>query len=291
MFRGTITALATPLRDREVDRQGLQELVEYQIAEGIDALVPCGSTGEAATLTREEQALVIRTVAQQVRKRVPVIAGAGSNSTRTAIELSRMAAEAGADGLLHVTPYYNKPTPAGLVEHFRAVAEAVELPIIVYNVPGRTGCDMLPDTVAQLARIPRIVGIKEATGSVARGQLVIAACPPEFVVLSGEDATCCALTAMGGAGVISVVSNIAPGPTARMIAAARAGRIDEARALHYRYQALIDLLFIESNPIPIKAALSLMGYTANEVRSPLLPLGGEKLERLRAEMTRLGLIS
>jgi 4-hydroxy-tetrahydrodipicolinate synthase len=290
MFRGTITALATPLRDQAVDRKGLQELVEHQIAGGIDGLVPCGSTGEAATLTRDEQALVIRTVAQQARKRVPVIAGAGSSSTRAAIELSAMAAEAGADGLLHVTPYYNKPTPAGLVAHFRAVAEAVELPIIVYNVPGRTGCDLLPETVAQLAKIARVVGVKEATGSVARGQQVIAACPRDFVVLSGDDATCCALTAMGGAGVISVVSNIVPGPTAKMIAAARAGRIDDARALHYQYLQLIDLLFIESNPIPVKAALSLLGYTANEVRSPLLPLGGEKLERLRAEMARLGLL-
>jgi 4-hydroxy-tetrahydrodipicolinate synthase len=291
MFEGAITALITPMRDGEVDRSALQDLVELQISEGIQGLVPCGSTGEAATLSREEQATVMRTVVQQARGRVPVIAGAGSNSTRKAIQLSRMAAEAGVDGLLHVTPFYNKPTQAGLVAHFRAISEATELPVILYNVPGRTGCDLLPETVARLAAVPHVVGIKEATGSVARGQQVLAACPRDFVVLSGDDATCMALCTLGAHGVISVVSNLVPGAVARMIAAARAGRLEEARGIHYRLLPLVDLLFIESNPIPVKAAMSLLGRSANELRLPLLPLEGEKLERLRAELRRQGLLS
>lgn len=290
MFTGAITALATPLRDGEVDRKGLQSLVEFQISEGIDGLVPCGSTGEAATLTREEQALVMRTVVQQARQRVPVIAGAGSNSTRKAIQLSRMAEDAGVDGLLHVTPYYNKPGGPALISHFSAIAESTKLPILVYNVPGRTGCDMLPETVAQAAALPNIVGIKEATGSIARAGAVIAACPDDFVVLSGDDATALALTFMGGHGVISVFANLTPGPAATMIKAAREGRLEEARAIHYKLLPLMDLLFIESNPIPVKAALSLMGYTGNEVRPPLLPLGQEKIELLRAELKRQRLL-
>jgi 4-hydroxy-tetrahydrodipicolinate synthase len=291
MFEGAITALITPMRDGEVDRIALQELVEFQIAEGIQGLVPCGSTGEAATLSRDEQALVMRTVVQQARHRVPVIAGAGSNSTRSAIQLSRMATEAGVDGLLHVTPYYNKPTQAGLIAHYSAISEATELPIILYNVPGRTGCDLLPDTVAKLAQVPRVVGIKEATGSITRGQQVLAACPHSFVVLSGDDGTSMALCTAGAHGVISVVSNVVPAAMTRMIAAARAGRLEEARGIHYRLLPLVDLLFVESNPIPVKAAMALLGRGANEVRLPLQPLAGEKLERLGAELRSQGLLS
>lgn len=290
MFTGAITALATPLRNREIDKKKLQELVEYQITEGINGLVPCGTTGEAATMDLEEQKLVIRTVVEQARKRVPIIAGASSNATSKALELSKMAADAGADGLLHVTPYYNKPMPSGLVAHFRAIAQATPLPIIIYNVPSRTGCDMQPDTVAAIAQVPGIVGIKEATGSITRGQQIIAACPSHFAVLSGDDVTALALTAMGGAGVISVISNIMPRIMSQMISATREGNLEAARKLHYQMQPLMDLLFIESNPIPVKAALSLKGYTANEVRLPLLPLEGEKLEKLRTEMVRQGLI-
>ena len=291
MFEGAITALATPMRDGEVDRKALQELTELQIAEGIGGLVPCGTTGEAATLTREECTTVIRTVVQQARQRVPVIAGAGSNSTRKAILLSRLAAEAGVDGLLHVTPYYNKPTQAGLLVHFRAIAEATDLPVLLYNVPGRTGCDLLPETVAKLSSVPQIVGIKEATGSLARAQQLLAVCPRSFVVLSGDDATCMAHCTVGGSGVISVVSNLVPGAVTRMIAAARTGRLEEARGINQKLQPLYELLFVESNPIPVKAALALLGHGANEVRLPLLPLEGEKLERLRAALRSQGLIS
>jgi 4-hydroxy-tetrahydrodipicolinate synthase len=291
MFQGALTALATPMRDGRVDTSGLAELVEYQIAQGIDGLVPCGTTGEAATLSAEERSQVIRTVVRQAARRVPVIAGAGSNSTPGAIESSRMAREAGADALLHVTPYYNKPTPEGLVAHYQAVATAAAIPIIAYNVPGRTGCDALPQTVARLAEIQGIVGIKEATGSIARAQQVISACPEGFVVLSGDDFTAMALTAMGGHGVISVVSNLAPADMSRMIAATRAGKLEEARAIHYRLLPLMDALFLASNPIPVKAAVALMGYSANELRLPLVPLAGDKLDQLKAEMRRLGVLS
>ncbi|MFZ5785699.1 MAG: 4-hydroxy-tetrahydrodipicolinate synthase, partial [Acidobacteriota bacterium] len=268
MFQGAITALATPMRGGEVDLPALEELCERQIAEGIDGLVPCGSTGEAATLSHEEQAAVMRTVVQQSRGRVPVIAGAGSNATPKAIALSRMAAEAGVDGLLQVTPFYNKPTQPGLLAHYRAIAEATSLPIVLYNVPSRTGCDLLPETIAKAAEIPRVVGVKEATGNLARGQAVIAAVAGRdgFSILSGDDPTCVGLCALGGHGVISVVSNLAPGATAKLIAAAREGRLEEARALHYRLLPLMELMGIESNPIPVKAALSLLGIGANEVR-------------------------
>jgi 4-hydroxy-tetrahydrodipicolinate synthase len=272
------------MRNGEVDRESLQRLVEFQISEGINGLVPCGTTGEAATLTFEERATVIRTVVEQTRQRVPVIAGAGSNCTRTAIENSKMAKDAGADGLLHVSPYYNKPTAAGLVAHYQAIADAVDLPIVVYNVPSRTGGDLLPETVVQLAKIPGIVGIKEASGSISRGQEVIEACPPQFIVLSGDDANALALTAVGGLGVISVASNVAPGPVARMIALAQEGKLEEARLIHYKLLPLIRLLFIVSNPIPVKAALSLMDLGVNELRLPLVALEGPQLELLREEM-------
>lgn len=290
-FSGAMTALITPMRETAVDHAGLRKLVELQISEGIDGLVPCGTTGEAATLSQEERVAVFKTVVEQARARVPVIAGVGANCTRTAVANGKLAEEAGVDGLLHVTPFYNKPPPAGLVAHFKAVADATSLPIVAYNVPGRTSCDMQAETVAQIAEIPNLVGIKEATGSIARGQQVIAACTQGFAVLSGDDATALALTAVGGCGVISVVSNVVPGPMAKMIAHARAGRLDEARALHYELLPMMDLLFIDANPIPVKAALSLMGYTANEVRLPLVPLAQEHVERLRAELQRLGRLS
>lgn len=288
---GAITALATPMRDSAIDEAALRELVEFQIGAGIDGLVPCGTTGEAATMSPEERARVIRTTVEQARGRVPVIAGAGANSTSAAIAGSQLAAEAGADALLHVTPYYNKPPPDGLVAHFEALARATELPIVAYNVPGRTGCNMLPDTVARIARIEGVVAIKEASGSVTQGQQVMAACPDDFVLLSGDDPIAMALTAMGGRGVISVTSNVCPAKMARMIALTREGRLPEARALHYELQPLMEALFITTNPIPVKAALAAMGHGANELRLPLSPLAGEPLERLTAELRRQGVVS
>jgi len=292
MFTGAITALATPMKDDgAVDLESLRRLVEWQIAGGIDGLAPCGTTGEAATLNKEEWSQVIRTVVEQANGRVPVIAGAGANSTRVAVENSVLAREAGADGLLHVTPFYNKPTPDGLVAHFQAVAEAADLPVVVYNVPGRTSCDMLPETVARVARLPGVCGIKEATGSLQRAQALIAACPADFDVFSGDDFTCLGMTAMGGRGVISVIANLMPGEISRMIRLGREQQMEQARAIHYRCQGLMNLLFVEANPIPVKAALSLMGFTANHLRLPLLPLSGKKLATLRSEMANLGLLS
>lgn len=290
MYCGTFTALVTPFRQGEVDVKQLCEFVEFQLSEGIDGVIPCGTTGETPTLSDAEQALVIRTVVEHVRKRVPVIAGAGANATKKAIEASKMAKECGADGLLHVTPYYNKPTQAGLIAHFQAIHEATNLPIILYNVPGRTGGDLLPETIATLAKLPRIVAVKEATGSLARGGAVIAACPKDFSVLSGDDATALALTALGGQGVISVISNVAPKLTTQMIKKALENDLVAAREMHYRLLTLMDLMFIESNPIPVKAGVSLLGYCTNEVRLPLLPLSGEKFERVKAEMKQVGLI-
>jgi len=291
MFSGAITALITPMKqDGAVDLAALRNLVEFQIAEGIDGLVPCGTTGEASTLSLEERAQVIKTTVEQARGRVPVIAGAGANTTPAAVAGSKMAREAGADGVLQVTPFYNKPGPAGLLAHFRAASQATALPLVVYNVPSRTGCDMQPSTVAPIAALPNVVGIKEATGSIVRGQQVIAACPPDFVVLSGDDPTALALTAVGGRGVISVVSNIAPGPMARMIRDARQGRLEQARVLNYTLLPLMELLFVESNPIPVKAAAALMGYGANALRLPLTPLAEEHVGPLRQELQRQGLL-
>jgi 4-hydroxy-tetrahydrodipicolinate synthase len=290
MFTGTYTALATPMREGQVDFDSLMKLVEFQISAGISGLVPCGTTGEAATLSLEERSRVIRTTVDQARRRVPVIAGVGANNTRAAVENGRMAAEAGADALLHVTPYYNKPGAGGLVAHFRALAEATDLPVILYNVPSRTGCDMQAPTVAQLAAETNIVGIKEATGSVVRAQQIIASCPQDFVLLSGEDATALALTLVGGCGVISVVSNVAPRLMARMIEHAREGRVEQARELNYRLLPLMEMLFMESNPIPVKAALALAGYGENELRLPLVPLSKKKIELLRGELERQGIL-
>ena len=291
MFIGAFTALVTPMQNGQIFTRGLREFVEFQISEGIDGLVPCGTTGEAATLDASERAEVIRLVVEQARGRVPVIAGASANCTATAVANSRAAAEAGADALLHVTPYYNKPSQDGLVAHFTAVAEATDLPVVLYNVPGRTSCDMLPETVARLASLPNVVGVKEATGSLGRAQQVIAACPDDFDVLSGDDFTCMGMTALGGSGVISVVSNLIPGDVARMIGACRAGDMEQARTLHYRLEPLMHLLFVESNPVPVKAGVSLLGYTANEVRLPLLPLDPDNLAILEAEMKNLGVSS
>lgn len=290
MFEGALTALATPMRDGEPDFNALCELVERQIEAGIDGLVPCGTTGEAATLTGDERARVVRTVVEQARGRVPVLAGAGSNNTGLAVAGGRMVREMGADGQLQVTPYYNKPSQEMLVAHFQAVAVGTELPMVLYNVPGRTCCDMLPPTIARLADVQSIVGVKEATGSLQRAQQVIASCPDDFSVLSGDDFTCAGMTLMGGDGVISVVSNLMPAQTARMIRAAREGRAAEARELHDRMAPLMDLLFCEPNPVPVKAGLSLLGLSGNEVRLPLLPLGGEKLDALREAMDALGLL-
>ena len=287
-LQGAFTALVTPMCRGEVYLDGLRELVEHQITAGIDGLVPVGTTGEAATLTADERFKVIQTVAQVAAGRVPVIAGAGANSTAAAVEGSKLAAEAGADALLHVTPYYNKPTQDGLLAHFAAVAEATDLPVVLYNVPGRTSCDMLPATVGKAASIKNVVGIKEATGCLHRASRVLAAVPDNFAVLSGDDFTCMPFCVLGGRGVISVVSNLVPSETAKMIRAAREGDLVRARELHYSLLPLMELLFCQANPIPVKAGMALLGFTDNELRLPLLPLEGDELEALATQLRQLG---
>jgi 4-hydroxy-tetrahydrodipicolinate synthase len=245
--------------------------------------VPCGTTGESATLTHEEHERVIQTCIAVVKKRVPVLAGAGSNNTAEAVRLTRFAQKAGADGALLITPYYNKPTQEGLYRHFKAIAEAVDLPLIPYNVPGRTGCNLLPDTLGRLAEdFPNIVGVKEATGDLTQGSRVLRACPEKFLVLSGDDFTALPLMALGGKGVISVTSNVAPVPMAAMFDAFAAGNLKEAVRLHHKLFPLHEIMFVESNPIPAKTALGIMGLAREEMRLPLCPMSRSNRDKLVA---------
>ncbi len=290
MFTGVITALVTPFRNGAVDEDALRRLVNDQIQNGVDGLVPCGTTGESPTLSNDEHIRVIKVVVDEARKRVPVIAGAGSNSTREAIDLSRAAKAVGADGLLHVTPYYNKPTQDGLFRHFKAIVDEVPLPTVVYNVPGRTACDILPETAERLCALPAIVGIKEATGSAQRASQILARTGDRLVVLSGDDATAFPLYALGAKGCISVLSNVAPKDFSDLWDAAAAGRWSEARALHYKLFALSEGLFVESNPIPVKAALVMMGRITDEIRAPLYPMASANRDKLRKILADLGLV-
>jgi len=291
MFEGVITALVTPFRRDLLDEDALRRLVDEQIAAGVDGLVPVGTTGESPTLTMQEHIHVIEVVIEAAAKRVPVIAGTGSNSTNEAIELSMAAKRAGADGLLLVTPYYNRPGQDHMYRHFRTIMQAASLPTIVYNVPGRTASDLLPETIARLAELPELVGVKEATGSALRAAQVIARVPSRIAVLSGDDATAFPVFALGGRGVISVVSNVAPALMSAMWDAAAAGDWKKARQLHYRLLPISEGLFVEANPIPVKAALAMMGRMTEEVRPPLYPLAEQYRAKLRAQLDELGLIT
>ena len=290
MFKGAIVALVTPFKKGRVDEEALRALIEMQISNGTDGIVPCGTTGESATLSHEEHDRVIEITIEAVRKRVPVIAGTGSNSTAEALRLTRHAHEAGADGVLMVTPYYNKPTQEGLYQHFQAIAAEVPIPVILYNVPGRTGGNLLPETVLRLASVPNIVGIKEASGSLKQIMDVIHLCPDDFSVLSGDDAVALPVLAMGGSGVISVFANVAPADIAGMIDAYQAGDMAKARKMHYRMLPLMDALFIETNPIPVKAALAMMGLIDYEFRLPLCRLSQTNEDKLRNILTAYGLL-
>ncbi len=290
MFSGVITALVTPFRNDRVDEEALRRLVNDQIANGIDGLVPCGTTGESATLDVDEHLRVIKIVVEETNKRVPVIAGTGGNSTREAIELSKAAKGAGVDGMLQVTPYYNKPTQDGLYNHFKAIIEAVPLPTVLYNVPGRTACDMLPETIERLCAVKQVVAVKEATASATRAAEIIARIGDRLAVLSGDDATSFALYALGAKGCISVVSNVAPRQMSAMWDAAAAGQWDTARELHYKLFAISQGLFVESNPIPVKAALAMMGVISEEIRPPLYPLSQKHRDKLKHTLADLGLV-
>jgi len=284
-FQGAYTALVTPFSKGRVDDEALAKMVERQVAAGIDGLVPCGTTGESPTLTHAEHVHVVEVVAKAAAGRVPVIAGAGSNCTREAVELARACKEIGVAGTLQITPYYNKPTQAGMVRHFEAIAEASALPIILYNVPGRTGIDLKPETVAELAKNPFIVGIKEATGDMARIRELRAACGDDFVILSGEDWMACdTVVDGGGQGVSSVTANVAPAAMHEMCALALAGDAEGARRVDARLRALHEALFLESNPIPVKWAVAELGLMGRGIRLPLTPLSAPFHDAVRAAM-------
>ncbi len=289
-LEGSITALVTPFRDGAVDEAAYAALVERQVREGTSAIVPAGSTGESATLTDVEHRNVIRLAVKAAAGRVPVIAGIGSNATRVSIDLAHAAEHAGADALLAVTGYYNKPTQAGLIAHFTALQDATTLPIILYNVPGRTVANLSVETIATLSRLPRIVGVKDATGDLARVALQRVASGPSFALISGEDMTAVGFNAMGGRGCISVTSNIAPAMCAAMQAATLAGDDETALSLQDRLVPLHDVLFAETSPAPVKYALSLMGLCRDELRLPLVPPSGQTKARIKSVLETLGLI-
>jgi 4-hydroxy-tetrahydrodipicolinate synthase len=290
MFEGVLTALVTPFRDGAIDERALHELVEMQIAAGVDGLVPCGSTGEAATLSHDEHRRVVEVVVAATRGRVAVVAGTGSNSTREAIELTRHAKEAGADAALLISPYYNKPTPDGIVEHYAAVGREASLPLVAYNIPGRTASNILPGTMARIAEIEQVVGVKEACGDLHQIAQTIAATPDDFAVLAGDDWATLPVLALGGQGVISTTSNLVPAEMVEMVRAFRAGDLPRATETYFRLLPLMDLLFCESNPIPIKAALALRGLIPDGIRLPLTPLTAPNRERLQVALKEFGLL-
>ncbi len=289
-FTGCLTALITPFREGDIDRKALAELVEQQIAGGVHGLVPCGSTGESATLSHQEHLEVVREVVRQARKRVPVIAGTGSNSTAEAVRLTRGAEEVGADGALLISPYYNKPTQEGIYQHYAAVAAATKLPLIVYNIPGRTASNIAPETLARLAKVPNIVGVKEATGSLAQVQETIAAAGPDFAIYAGDDVLTLPIMAVGGKGVISVTSNIVPRRMADLAEALMADDLARARTSMQSLMPLLGVLFIEINPIPVKTAAAMMGLCTEEFRLPLIPMSPANRARLEGVLREQGLV-
>ncbi|HSE83485.1 MAG TPA: 4-hydroxy-tetrahydrodipicolinate synthase [Thermodesulfobacteriota bacterium] len=291
MLHGSIVAIVTPFKNGQVDDGALKELIEFQIENGTHGIVPCGTTGESPTLSHEEHEYVIELTVKAVKKRVPVIAGTGSNSTDEAIRLTRFAEKVGADAVLSVVPYYNKPTQEGLYLHFKHIASAVNIPIILYNIPGRSGVNMTPETIARLAKdCKNIIGVKEATGSLQQGSKILYLCGMDFILLSGEDAINFPLLAVGGRGFITVTANVAPRDVAELYNTFMRGEIDQARELHYKLLPLNEAMFIETNPIPVKAALSIMGKIRGEFRLPLCPMAPSNYEKLKTALKEYGLI-
>ncbi|HEY8883710.1 MAG TPA: 4-hydroxy-tetrahydrodipicolinate synthase [Chloroflexota bacterium] len=280
MFSGCLVAMITPFRNGEVDEPALRGLVQFHLRNGTDGLVPCGTTGESVTMTEEEQLRVIEVVVDEVNGRIPVIAGTGTNGTAKTIKLTKAAQKLGADGALLVTPYYNKPTQQGLFLHFEAVARVTDLPLVLYNVPSRTSVNMAPETVARLAKIPTIVGIKEAAGNMDQVSQIIGSCPDDFAVLSGDDSLTLPMLALGGVGVISVVGNIAPAAMTELVRSYRAGNLARARELHYQLFDLCRAMFLETNPIPVKTAAGLLGLCSSELRLPLCPIADSNRTKL-----------
>lgn len=292
MFTGCGTALVTPFRrDLSLDEDALRRLLRRQIDAGIDFLVPCGTTGESPTLSHEEQVRVVKITVEEARGKVPVVAGAGGNNTAHVIEMAREFASCGANGILSVAPYYNKPTQEGLYQHYKALAEAVSLPIILYNIPGRTGVNIEPATLVRLAQVGNIVGVKEASGNISQMATILAAVPKDFAVLSGDDGITLPLMALGGRGMISVASNEIPAEMAHIAKLANANDFAAARELHNRWFPLMEVNFIETNPIPVKSALALMGLCEPVFRLPLVPPKSENLAKIRNVLESTGLLT
>jgi 4-hydroxy-tetrahydrodipicolinate synthase len=290
MFNGAFSAIITPFRDGAVDEAALRELVEWQIQSGVDGLVACGSTGESATLTHSEHDQVVKLVVDYARRRVPVLAGTGSNSTAEAIRLTAFAREVRADGALLISPYYNKPTQEGIFKHYKMIAANVDLPLIVYNIPGRTASNILPETFAKLCDVKQIVGIKEASGSMDQVSDILRLCGDRLTILSGDDSTTLPFMAIGAKGVIATITNVMPREMHELAAAALKGDFARARQIHFAMLPLMRALFVETNPIPVKQACAFMGKCANELRLPLIPMSPEPAERLRSVMKGMRLI-
>ena len=290
MFTGSLVAIVTPFRQGKIDERALAELIEWQIANGTNGIVPCGTTGESATLSHDEHNRVIELTVEVVHRRVPVIAGTGSNSTEEAIALTRHATQAGVDAALLITPYYNKPTQEGLYRHYKAVAEAVDLPLVLYNIPGRTGVNMLPATIARLSAIQTIMGVKEGSGSVQQASDIVQLCGDRLTVLAGDDSLTLPMMAVGAKGVITVTANIMPVEMASLVKAFTDGKIEVARRLHFKLSPLFAALFYETNPIPVKEALGLMGKIDPELRLPLCSMGQDTREKLVRVLKEASLI-
>ncbi len=291
MFRGSIVAIVTPFKNGKVDEPAYKKLIEFQIKNGTSGIVPCGTTGESPTLSHEEHNRVIELCIETVNKRVPVIAGTGSNSTSEAITLTQHAAKAGADGALVVSPYYNKPTQEGLYQHFKAIAQSVKIPIILYNIAGRTGVNIEPATIARLAKeCKNIAGVKEASGSLEQMQMIKVLCPKNFLLISGDDTLTLPLLSVGGVGVISVAANIVPQDVAKVIALFDQGRSKEAQNLHFKLLPLVKTLFVETNPIPVKEAMGMLNLCSAEMRLPLCPMSEANRAKLRSALKDYGLL-
>jgi 4-hydroxy-tetrahydrodipicolinate synthase len=291
MFKGSIVAIVTPFHNGKVDEKKLRELIEFQIKNGSSGIVPCGTTGESATLTFDEHEKVIEVTIEQVNKRVPVIAGTGSNSTEEAIMLTKQAASAGADASLQVSPYYNRPTQAGLYRHFKAVAQSVKIPIILYNIAGRTGVNIEPETIANLARdCKNIVAVKEASGNLDQMSRIKALSPSSFQLISGDDSLTLPVLSIGGIGIISVVANIVPRDVADLVSAFEKGNIKKAQSLHYKLLPLIKACFIETNPIPVKTAMGLLGLCEPDLRLPMCEMSENNLGKLKKALKDYGLL-
>ncbi|MCH7590529.1 4-hydroxy-tetrahydrodipicolinate synthase [PVC group bacterium] len=288
-LQGAYVALVTPFKNQDVDEAAVRDLCEFVIAQGIDGIVPAGCTGEAATLTHDEQKKLIKLVVETVNKRVPVIAGTGSNNTKESLELTKYAKDAGADAAMLITPYYNKPTPQGQIRHYETVAKAVDIPIILYNVPGRTGICMTPQTIAELAKIDNIVAIKEASGSLDQVSQIRSLC--DITVLSGDDSLTLPMMAIGATGVISVVGNIVPKKVSQLVKAFANGQLAEAQKIHYELVPLCKAMFMETNPLPVKTSLNMMGKIEAEFRLPLCEMRPENLPKLEKALKESGVLS